>query len=214
MSTLVSNAKLAVHLGCLPPVVTKYEALGVIEKTSAGKFDQDLCRLKVLSYLRELAAGRSGKKHTNQGGPDLATERAKLAQQQTEAIKLKNAIAVGQFVPVAIVVEVVELRDSLVREKILSIPTVADQIASLVNPTTAQIEEILRSRCYEALEELSDPRTFDLRSDAAGDGEVQGGAVASPEAEGDDVQAAPRVKPDRVDRPKSKHRGRPKRKPR
>ena len=42
MSTLVSNAKLAVHLGCLPPVITKYEALGVVEKTASGKFDQDL----------------------------------------------------------------------------------------------------------------------------------------------------------------------------
>jgi phage terminase Nu1 subunit (DNA packaging protein) len=107
MPVLVSNGKLAVHLGCLPPVITKYEALGVIEKTAAGKFDQDLCRVKAFSYLRELAAGRSGKKHTNQGGPDLSTERAKLAQQQTEAARMKNAVAAGQFVPVAIVVEAV-----------------------------------------------------------------------------------------------------------
>src|ERR1035437_8762053 len=170
MTTLVSQLNLATHLGCLPPSIAKYTSLGIIEKTGAGKFDQDLCRLNVLSYLRDIKGGRSGKKFTNQGGPDLSTERAKLAQQQTEAAKMKNAITAGQFVPVAIVVEVVELRDSLVREKVLSIPTVADQIASLIKPTTAQIEEILRERVYEALEELSDPRTFDLRSDAAGDG--------------------------------------------
>ena len=61
MSTLVSQLSLATHLGCLPPAVAKYTALGVIDKNSAGKFDETVCRLKVLAYLRELAAGRSGK---------------------------------------------------------------------------------------------------------------------------------------------------------
>ena len=65
MPVLVTNAKLAVHLGCLPPVIAKYEALGVIEKATESKFDQDLSRVKAFSYLRELAAGRSGKRHTN-----------------------------------------------------------------------------------------------------------------------------------------------------
>ncbi len=49
---LVSSYALAAHLGCSRPYIAQLTAEGVIEKRSDG-YDQDACRLKYLTHLRE-----------------------------------------------------------------------------------------------------------------------------------------------------------------
>ena len=110
----------------------------------------------------------------------LAHQRARLATAQAEAVEHKNRIASGQFVPVQIVAEVFETANTVVRERMLAVPTIASVITSLVNPTTEEVHEIIRVEIYAALTELADPEYFQKAGEAinplASDGD-DGGAT-------------------------------------
>jgi hypothetical protein len=93
-------------------------------------------------------------------GSGLAAQRARLARAQAEAVEHKNRIASGQFVPIIVVGEVVEVHNQIVRERMLAIPSCASEIAALINPTQEEIYEIIRREIYAGLEELADPEYF------------------------------------------------------
>jgi hypothetical protein len=78
---LVNGVVLAAHLDCDREIILGYVTKGIIEKLASGKYDLDKCRNRVLAYLREKAAGRSG---------DLTNERALLAKEQRDALVFKN----------------------------------------------------------------------------------------------------------------------------
>jgi phage terminase Nu1 subunit (DNA packaging protein) len=99
-------------------------------------------------------------------GSGLAYERARLARAQAEAVEHKNRIASGAFVPVQIVAEVFETANTVVRERMLGVPTCASVITSLVNPTTEEVHEIIRREIYAGLEELADPEYFQKAGEA------------------------------------------------
>ena len=91
----------------------------------------------------------------------LAAAKSRLMKEQLFALQMKNAITRREFCPVKVVEEVVEIRDMLVREKMLSVPSVASLIHSLANPSVETIYEIIRKEVYGALEELSTPQYWD-----------------------------------------------------
>jgi phage terminase Nu1 subunit (DNA packaging protein) len=90
----------------------------------------------------------------------LAAQRARLARAQAEAAEHKNRIASGQFFPAQVIVEVFETANSVVRERMLAVPSCASEIASLISPTQEEIYEIIKREIYAGLTELSDPEYF------------------------------------------------------
>jgi phage terminase Nu1 subunit (DNA packaging protein) len=94
---------------------------------------------------------------------DLSSERAKLAIEQTEAAKLKNKIAAGQFVPVKVVVDML---DQLVfrsfRNTILAmLGKIADRVSTYSSQDRTEIFEIIERECHQALTLLSTKSFWD-----------------------------------------------------
>jgi hypothetical protein len=161
---------LALHLFCDDAIITKYLDMGIIKRDKNGKYDLDACRKGVLKYFRGIAQGKS----VNAGGPDLSTERAKLAVSQRERIDRENAVAAGEYVLVSVVGEMVDFAFSTARERMLSlIGVLAPLLVSAERPLHV-VEDILRDRFYEALDGLAN---FDFRTAW---GKRQNTAVTSP----------------------------------
>src|ERR1700687_2192533 len=94
----VTGTALAAHLCCSRVTINSYVAKGVIARLESGLFDQDECRNKVMTFLRDGAASRTGN-----SGDNLAAARADLARAQREAIEWKNGKAKGDYVSAAAV---------------------------------------------------------------------------------------------------------------
>jgi phage terminase Nu1 subunit (DNA packaging protein) len=143
---LVNGVVLAAHLDCDREIILGYVTKGIIEKLASGKYDLDKCRNRVLAYLREKAAGRSG---------DLTNERALLAKEQREAFTLKNAISRGDYVSIGAMRDRIETMLTVFRERILT--TIGKMADPLSMRPREEIEPLLRAELYEALDELSNP---------------------------------------------------------
>jgi hypothetical protein len=70
---LVSGRALAAHLCCVRSYIAKLVEQGVIEKRDDGRFDQDQCRAKYISHLRE------ERKRSPRSEADTAFQQAKTA---------------------------------------------------------------------------------------------------------------------------------------
>lgn len=123
----------------------------IVRKARDAGYDLDEVILDYIRHLRKVAAGRGTDNEL-----DLAGERAKLAQAQTEGIALKNAVARGEYVLMGEVIRQVEGSYVVIRQRMLSIPgKLSDALRNqddreVIN--TALLEEIT-----EALNELSEP---------------------------------------------------------
>lgn len=69
--------------------------------------------------LRDQAAGRLG---TEVGGLDLVQERAALAREQRLGIEIKNAVARGDYAPVALLAEVLAAASQAIVERFEQLP--------------------------------------------------------------------------------------------
>jgi hypothetical protein len=89
---------------------------------------------------------------------DLSAERALLAQEQTKAARLKNAIASGQYLETTEVIKAAEAIFSVSRENILSLAgKISDAVASYApGSDRPQIYRIIAGECRELLVGLSD----------------------------------------------------------
>ena len=146
--TYVTGEALADHLACTPQVIRGYETKGVIKRLKNGKFDQDDCRKRVIAYLRNQAAGRTGA-----GDDNLATARADLAKEQREAVAFKNAVSRGDYVLVSAVNRELGKVVSISREIILASPgKYAHQCEGLSLP---EITKVWAKAAHEVLTELA-----------------------------------------------------------
>jgi hypothetical protein len=75
---LVTAGALAVHLSCVRSYVAKLVDQGVLERRADGRFDQDACRAKYISHLKE------ERKRSPRSEADTAFQQAK-----TELIRLR-----------------------------------------------------------------------------------------------------------------------------
>jgi phage terminase Nu1 subunit (DNA packaging protein) len=166
---LVNGVVLAAHLDCDREIILGYVTKGIIEKLASGKYDLDKCRNRVLAYLREKAAGRSG---------DLTNERALLAKEQRDALVFKNALIRGDFVSLETIKKILIAMLAVIRERLLTIPgKMADACEMRLR---AEIEAILRTEIIETLNELHDPDH--IIGGAGGRSDSAGSAVHRPQA--------------------------------
>jgi phage terminase Nu1 subunit (DNA packaging protein) len=124
---------------------------GVIAKKPRGGHD-----------LREVARALIKDGQAAKGGHgDLASKvalskaRAALAREQTAALKLKNAVARGEYVSRAGIRREIETMFAMLRERLLSIPGKLAAVCEM--RSRAEVELVLRDECCEFLEELSRP---------------------------------------------------------
>lgn len=123
---------------------------GTIERCRPGEYDLDQVRVTYIRHIRKISAGRGAEK-----GIDLASERARLAREQTEAAALKNAIARGEYVAIEEVGRQVENEYGLVRQRLLAIPgKLADALNGL---NREECEAAMMTEINEVLSELSEP---------------------------------------------------------
>jgi len=123
---------------------------GTIERCHPGEYDLDQVRITYIRHIRKISAGRGAEK-----GIDLASERARLAREQTEAAALKNAVARGEYVAIEEVGRQVEAEYGLVRQRLLAIPgKLAD---SLEGMSREEREAAMMAEVTEALNELHEP---------------------------------------------------------
>jgi phage terminase Nu1 subunit (DNA packaging protein) len=103
------------------------------------------------------ASAPAGAKTDGSQRLDLSSERARLAVEQTAAIKMKNAIASGQYVAVKGIVETVDANIFRpLREIILCIPgKCSDAVAMHSELDRGAVFEILTRECRQALTLMS-----------------------------------------------------------
>ena len=122
-----------------------------------GRYDHDEFVVTLYEWQAAKLAGRAGPA----GGLDLSSERAKLAQKQTEALEFKNGIARGEYVLIKDVADQFEARILNARERLLSsISVIAAAVQSRERPI-AECEVIVRDRIYEVLNELASEADVD-----------------------------------------------------
>jgi len=123
---------------------------GVFIRQPRGEYDLDEIRLAYIRHLRKVAAGRGADNDAS-----LTAARAKLTEEQTQMIAIKNAVARGEYVLVEEVCRQVEAEYAVVRERLLTIPgKVADAAAGRPREV---VVDILAQEIGGALEDLSEP---------------------------------------------------------
>jgi phage terminase Nu1 subunit (DNA packaging protein) len=119
-----------------------------ITRQPLAAYSLDAVREQYILHIRKIASGRGGGKDS-----DLASERARLAREQTETAARRNAIARGELVSVEEVGREIEHEYGVVRQRLLAIPgMIAD---GLVGLERYDLEKKLAEAIADALSELS-----------------------------------------------------------
>jgi phage terminase Nu1 subunit (DNA packaging protein) len=169
-------SRMAPHIGLSPQRFGRLVDDGVFERPTDGLYDRDKTMRKYIDHLRKGKAGQDeGKNSTS-----YSAARTKVADEQAAHIALKNATLRGEFTRTAIIEEVVDRHHSVIRDRVLVLPSIASQLIGLPLP---EVEAILRKRAFEVCDDLSDPKTF-------GDWPGAGDALGSLEAAGGEELSA------------------------
>ena len=148
-----------------------------IRDKKTGKYDRDEFVRALVNWQASRLAGRDP---VRKGGLDLNSEKAKLAQAQTEEKLLKNAQAKSELIPTTAVKQLLERAVSISRERILSKIGVLAPLMQSADHPVHECEEILRDHLYEAMNDLAAVTAADFRDigsdtgDSGGDAGVEG----------------------------------------
>jgi phage terminase Nu1 subunit (DNA packaging protein) len=119
----------------------------------AGTPKRPLYRLATVTKALTAHHAKPDGRRGNGDDARLTAARAELAREQTAAIALKNAVARGEYVPLAAIQKSAEAIFATFRERVLTIP--GKTAALCEGRSRAEIEEIVRGEVYECLDELS-----------------------------------------------------------
>jgi phage terminase Nu1 subunit (DNA packaging protein) len=123
--------------------------------------------------LRDQAAGRLG---SEIGGLDLVQERAALAREQRLGIEIKNAVARGEYAPIAMLSEVLATASQSVVERFEQLPSMLKKSCpDLSESAREQVMAVLadaRNEWVRATEALVIARAADDAEDTEEDSEV------------------------------------------
>jgi phage terminase Nu1 subunit (DNA packaging protein) len=124
---------------------------GVVAKKPRGQYDvQEVAR----ALIKNGQAAKGG--HGDYVSKVVLSEaRAALTREQAIAVRMKNAVMRRGYAPLSVIQRQAEIIFTAFRERILGIP---GKIASMCEMRSRiEVEEVVRSECYEAIEELSRP---------------------------------------------------------
>lgn len=168
LSAKATQAEVALVVGVTQPTISVLISEGKLPP--AGSLKE-----VVHAYcyrLREQAAGRMG---STVGGLDLAQERAALAREQRHGIEIKNAVARGEYAPVALLSEVLATASQSVVERF-------EQLPSLLKKACPELPDAAREQMMTAVAGARNEwvratselvvRSFDLDTDDALDDDL------------------------------------------
>lgn len=166
----VSQATFGEVVGISQQAVSKLVVEGVLDpEGTALQWLRAYCE-----RLREVAAGRQG---SDAGGLDLVQERAGLAREQREAMRMKNAVSRGEYAPIAVLSEVLAAASQAVVDRFDTLPLLLRTVApDLPEPARLAIERMLvdaRNEWVRSTSSLAAARVADEDDDEPGD--VDGG---------------------------------------
>jgi phage terminase Nu1 subunit (DNA packaging protein) len=157
----ISQAEFAQIIGVSEARVSQLVAdRTIVRGDTAGEWIVAYCE-----RLREQAAGRLG---DEVGALDLVQERAALAREQRMAIEIKNALARGEFAPIALLAEVLANASQSVSERFEQLPgalrkacpdmpdTARDQVMSAIADARNEWVRVTERLVVERLEEDDD----------------------------------------------------------
>jgi hypothetical protein len=119
----------------------------------AGTTKRPLYRLATVVKALTVHDAKPDGRHGNGDTTRLAAARTRLADEQTAAVALKNAVARGEFVPAIDMETGGAAIIAAFRERVLAAP---GKVAAICEGRSrGEIEEIIRAELFEALDELS-----------------------------------------------------------
>lgn len=155
----VTEAELSDFLGISDGKIRVFVTEGTMTRAYRGLYNKDECIKNYIGYLREIA-----KKRERNGSEyvDYNRERARLTKLQADKAELELDIKLGGCVQVDIVKAELEKAFINMRAKLLSLPTkITSELAGASTPS--EIQKIIKSNIYEALDELVVPDFKDDR---------------------------------------------------
>ena len=147
---MATQDQIAAHLDLGVRHVRRLLAAGVLPASKGrGGLNTDRCRLAYISHLRSVAAGHQ----SENGNLDLTEERAKLAKEQTETAKIKNAESRKELLPADQVIEFWAKQIVASKSRIRALP---HQIKGAIPHLTSEEIEEVRRLVNRTLTDLAD----------------------------------------------------------
>ena len=147
---MATQDQIAAHLDLGVRHVRRLLAAGVLPASKGrGGLNTDRCRVAYISHLRAVAAGHQ----SEDGDLDLIKERAKLAREQTETAKIKNAESRGELLPADEVRSYWSKQIIASKSRIRGLP---HQIKGAIPHLTSQEVEEVRRLVGQCLTDLAD----------------------------------------------------------
>jgi phage terminase Nu1 subunit (DNA packaging protein) len=145
-------SEMATHLDLSSQRLSKLVDEGTLARPGKGGFDRTKTRIAYIKHLRETKIGQGQAKNGS-----YAQARAALTAEQTAAVAFKNEVARGGFVPIEQVDECFTRHASVVRERIICLPSAAPELVGL------EVEAVatkLRELSYGVLDDLNSEKIW------------------------------------------------------
>jgi phage terminase Nu1 subunit (DNA packaging protein) len=145
MSTIAQVCK---WCGISRPTLHRALSRGVVAKKPRSEYDiQEVAR----ALIKDGQAAKGG--HGDLASKVALSEaRAALAREQTAALRLKNAVARGEYVSRVGIRRLIETMFTVIRERLLAIP--AHVATSCGMREGGEVEAIVRDEIHEVLDEI------------------------------------------------------------
>jgi phage terminase Nu1 subunit (DNA packaging protein) len=154
---MATAAQAAKHLFISPSRFRDLVSAGTITHQPSGAYVLDTVREQYIRHAQLVMSGRGA-----EGGvAALSTQRARLAEAQTHAALLKNAITSGDYVSVAVMERELTGLFGSMREIALGLPgKTADRLQPHSALDRGEIRDVLHAEVCEMLEALSEPKAL------------------------------------------------------
>jgi phage terminase Nu1 subunit (DNA packaging protein) len=133
----ISQAEFGAWVGISEARVSQLMAEGVLTRGESGHE----WLIAYCERMRDIAAGRAS---SETGGLDLVQERAALAREQRLGIAIKNAVARGEYAPIALLAEVLATASQSVSERF-------EQLPGLLRKVCPELPDAARDQVMSAI---------------------------------------------------------------
>jgi len=150
---MASAAEAAAHLDLSRVAFSELMAKGIVKKPDGrAAFDLGEVRVAYIRHLRKIASGRAGGPNADR----LTDERVLWTAAKRRREEMAEAVAKGSYVSARAVVYVVGSYVAQCREHLLALP--GKWAALLAHRDAEEIDDVLTSEIYEALDDLSEQK--------------------------------------------------------
>jgi|GEM_PF-594423 len=132
LDRLLEQQEFADLVGISQPAVSELVSKGILLRNDTGS----AWLLAYCKRLRDQAAGRDG-------DSVLTQERAKLARAQTQAVEMKNALARGEYAPVAVIAELFAIASQAVADRFETLTSMLGRVCPDLPPAARDAIEQL-----------------------------------------------------------------------